>query len=536
MIYIKKIHIEGYKKFKNIDIELKEKKNLIVGDNGSGKSTILEALNLALNYNSRFFDLSMLCIMFNLDNIKQFEVSKSIHDLPRILIQVFFGGMDSNPNYEAFYGPLFENNSSGLQEEFGVEFKAQFDDSLGTLLMSQIANGYIPYEYYKITTNTFGGAPFRAGLANFGFHLIDSSNENSNLNSYSKMMFKSLDNNVQINLKNEFSIHMKETMVETMKKLPPNSPLFSYNIEKTSLENIVEIYDGDLPISSLGKGNEAIIKINNLIYKHCKASIIAIEEPENHLSYSSMNQMIELIQKDREDKQIIITSHSNRIASGIGLNNVIGLSKNSNEITSLKDIPSSTADYFKAIPSDNLLQFFLSKKVILVEGPAEMIYMGTFYKKLYDSNLEHDSISCISVNGLSFKHYIHIAQKMNIRTCVITDNDNNIEKLNKFKTDLKNIYPSSNFEVFSDLNKSRRTFEICLYYDNKKSINDNLKLQEDAKYDHDYSNGDRCLGRMLNDKTGTALELINKPAFIEKMVVPDYIKKALDFIRKPNEA
>ena len=340
-----------------------------------------------------------------------------------------------------------------------------------------------------------------------------------------------MDSEIQLALKHEFSVQMGNAMTETMKKLPPESPSFFYNVEKSSLENIVEIYEEGLPISLLGKGKETFIKITDLIQKHSKVAIIAIEEPENHLSYSSMNKMIELIQKDREDKQMIITSHSSRVASGIGLNNVIGLSKESNEIISLKDVPQSTSDYFKALPSDNLLQFLLSKKVILVEGPAEMIYMNSFYKKLYSSDLEKDSISCIAVNGLSFKHYVHIAQKMNIKVCVITDNDNNLEKLEKYKSDLKKIYPSPNLEIFSDDDSSRRTFEICLFEDNKQLITDNLELKSGAKYEHDYSNGNSTLGRMLNDKTGTALELINSAVFIDRMIVPEYIKKALDFIR-----
>lgn len=533
MVYIKKLHIEGYKKFKEIDIEFNDKKSLIVGDNGSGKSTILEAINLTLNYNPRFFDLSLLSILFNLENINQFKLSPSFNTLPKILIQVFFGGMDNNPNFNDFYGPSFENNPNDLNEEFGVEFKAQLDESLRTKLANQIVNGHIPFEYYTTTVKTFGGVSFRPGLASFGFFLIDSNNgNNTSLNSYSKMIFKSLDDNVQLDLKNTFSIHMENTIKETMKQLPRNSPSFFYNIEKTALENIVELYDQGLPISSLGDGDEAIIKTTNIIQKHCKTSIIAIEEPENHLSYSSMNKMIELIQKDVDGKQIIITSHSNRIASGIGLNNVIGLSKKSNDIVSLKDIPEQTADYFKALPSDNMLQFLLSKKVILVEGPAEMIYMNEFYNKLYSNNLEKDGITCISVNGLSFKHYVHVAKKMNIKVCVITDNDNNLEKYRNFEKDLKEIYPSSNFAVYSDSDVNRRTFEVCLYNDNKKLINNNLKLQTGAKYEHDYANGDLYLGRMLNDKTGTALELINNPAFINDMVVPQYIKDALAFIRK----
>ncbi len=42
--------------------------------------------------------------------------------------------------------------------------------------------------------------------------------------------------------------------------------------------------------------------------------------------------MIQIIQNENINKQLIITLHSNRIASGIGLNNVIGLSNMTNEV------------------------------------------------------------------------------------------------------------------------------------------------------------------------------------------------------------
>lgn len=530
MVYIKKIHIEGFKKLSNIDIELNEKNNLLVGDNGSGKTTILEALDIALNHSVKNFDLSRLQLLFNIDKIKEFKSEPSISSLPSILIQIFLGGAAGNPNYEIFYGPHYENSKD--VEDFGIEFKAEFDKTLGTVLYQQISEGYIPYEYYQLTTNTFGNSLYRPGISNVSFFLINASNSGLiNYNSYSKMMFKSLENDMQIKLKNKFSVEFEKAMIETMGLLSAESPAFSYNVEKTALENIVEIYENDLPVSSLGQGNESIIKTQNLIKNHSKVTIIGIEEPENHLSYSSMNKMIEIIQNENVDKQLIITSHSNRIASGIGLNNVIGLSVNSNETISLRALKEETYKYFEALPSDNLLQFILSKKVILVEGPAELIYIDEFYKKIYNHYMIADSISCISVNGLSFKHFVSIASAMKIKICVITDNDKNLNKVNKFKQDLKDIYNSNNFEMFYDMDENRRTFEICLYNDNKVLIQKNLTLQQNAIYDHKYANGDKYLGRMLNDKTGTALELVKNPAVIQEMIIPDYIKNAFDFIK-----
>ena len=49
-MYIKKVHIENFKRFhKSFDIEFNQGINIIVGDNESGKSTILEAIYLALS-------------------------------------------------------------------------------------------------------------------------------------------------------------------------------------------------------------------------------------------------------------------------------------------------------------------------------------------------------------------------------------------------------------------------------------------------------------------------------------------------------
>ena len=67
-MYIKKVHIENFKRFhKSFDIEFNQGINIIVGDNESGKSTILEAIYLALTglYNCRNIKNELTQFIFN---------------------------------------------------------------------------------------------------------------------------------------------------------------------------------------------------------------------------------------------------------------------------------------------------------------------------------------------------------------------------------------------------------------------------------------------------------------------------------------
>ncbi len=48
-MHIKKIKIEGFKTFGKFKLDLNKYLNIIVGDNETGKTTLLEAINLVLS-------------------------------------------------------------------------------------------------------------------------------------------------------------------------------------------------------------------------------------------------------------------------------------------------------------------------------------------------------------------------------------------------------------------------------------------------------------------------------------------------------
>ena len=90
MNYIKSLTIEGLKKFEHFDIEFDKNINIIIGENESGKSTILEAINICLNQLYRNADKSIIKELLNISNVNKFKENPSLENLPKIYIEIEF--------------------------------------------------------------------------------------------------------------------------------------------------------------------------------------------------------------------------------------------------------------------------------------------------------------------------------------------------------------------------------------------------------------------------------------------------------------
>lgn len=92
---IKKVRIQNYKQFKDITISFNEGCNIIIGNNDAGKTSLLEAINLALT--AKLYGRSILQelspYLFNQDLVNQYVndvKQKKNPALPEIIIEVFF--------------------------------------------------------------------------------------------------------------------------------------------------------------------------------------------------------------------------------------------------------------------------------------------------------------------------------------------------------------------------------------------------------------------------------------------------------------
>ena len=303
-----------------------------------------------------------------------------------------------------------------------------------------------------------------------------------------------------------------------------NNKKLGINERKVIFENIITIFDDGIPIENKGSGRENIIKTQIALDKtSSKVDVIAIEEPENHLSHNNLIKMVENI-KNQTDKQLIRTTHSSVIANSLNLSNVIWI-RNEKACT-LQQIEKDDAEFFLKSTSNNMLHFILSDKVILVEGPTEFMMLPYIYNKIYGEAIDKSGIIVIDCGGVTYKRYIDIARKTNKKVAVLTDNDNkpsNISYMEEFNLTEENI------RIFMDSNVENWTWEACLYNLNSDILDGYIEIDQDSDYLFHQKDYGKVLGKMLNNKVDVAYKMINDNL---KFEVPQYIKDALEWIRE----
>ncbi len=522
MKYIEKIKLQNFKRFSSFEYLAREKRNIFIGDNEAGKSTILQAVDLVLTGSRAKVETLGLESLFNQDVVTQFlQGNKDYNDLPRLRAEIYlndFGDM-------ALEG---KNNTDdrvchGLRlvcepiDEYGVEIRAALEQE----------NALFPYEYYCITFSTFAGQLYTQNRRFLSHILIDSSLIGTEYATrhYTKSLYEANTDITQRHQNNHAYRQSKAAFTNTslanVNEELGETKFGVKNDSKSNLEQDLMITEKGMPVAQMGKGNQCFIKTGFALQRRSGANsidLILIEEPENHLSHLNMKRLINRIEETAQT-QLMIATHSGNVCSRLDLHNASLLTSASNIPVSLNNLSDDTANYFVKAPNNKILEFILSERVVLVEGDAEYILLEAMFEKTINGNPEDSKIHIMSVGGTSFKRYLDLAKLLNIKTAVIRDNDGDHQTK---CIDNYADYTEDCIQVFYDENnETRTTLENCIYTDNQ------------ALCDELFSEGRRTLTvleYMLNNKANAALELLENG--IERLVVPDYIIRALQWINE----
>ncbi len=524
MNYIKSLHIEGLKKFTSLDVTFNEHMNILVGENEAGKSTVLDAIKIVLQQQYRNTDKSILRDLFNIQNIEKFLAAPSIKTLPYIVIEIELELDPKLKSSDYFYGENYGSKKNQVAK-FGIRFECKYDPELGEGIEASIIDGKIPYEYYSLTWTTFANRPYQIIKRPLRFLSIDTTSgaASSSFNYYNRTIFTSkYDEATRAKVKNVFRAKLEEAFDST--GLPPISEKRKFGIDskKVLLETILSVYEDSIALENRGSGMESLIKTQIALDKSNGLDVILMEEPENHLCFTSLRKMLQEISNQQETSQIIVATHNNMIASRLNLNNVLWITDC--KVKSLSLVEKDVADFFVKADDNAFLQLLLSKKAFLVEGATEFLLLPYFYEQLTGHTIEDDGITVISCNGISYKKYLNIASATNKHIAVITDNDKEQKKIDEA---IKFNQSNTLQHIFMDSSVDEWTWEICIYNSNKELLDKMISIDAKAKYLFHETDYGAVQGKMLNNKVDTAYKMLMSG---KTFTAPDYIRNAIEWI------
>ncbi|AOT71413.1 ATP-dependent nuclease [Geosporobacter ferrireducens] len=542
---IKKIKIENFKCFNGVfTLELNQGLNILVGNNEAGKSTILEAIHLALTglFNGKYLKNELTQYLFNNQIVDKYldglEQEKDVIP-PHILIEVFFCGEDL---------PVFEGNgNSEKARECGVSLKIAFDDKYQAEYEQLIKRGNIktlPIEYYDIFWTSFAresitsrSIPIKSAMINSSSNRYQNGSDiyisrivRDNLESEDIIDISQAHRKMRENFMSDTSIKAINEKIRQSAKITDKRVELSVELlSKNAWENSLVTYLDDVPFHYIGKGEQCIVKAElALSHKKSKeASVILIEEPENHLSHSKLNQLVHHIKEHYKDKQIIISTHSSFVANKLGLDNLILL--NDSKTIRLNDLRSETKNFFEKISGYDTLRLILCQKAILVEGDSDELVLQKAYMLKNKGKLPiEDEIDVISV-GTSFLRFLEIAKKINKPVVVVTDNDGNVEAVNKKYEDYLGNNEKSHIKICFDRTIDRGDLMLGTKPFNYNTLEPKiLKINGLDKLNSilgtQYDKVDDLHKYMKENKTECALKIFDTE---EELRLPEYILEAI---------
>lgn len=518
---IEKIRLFNYKRFQSFEVAFDPQLNILVGDNEAGKSSILSAIDLVISGSKNKVELQSLEALFNMDICKEFlEGSKKIEDLPIMFVELYLNEQN-NPMLNG------KNNSEGRTCD-GIRLTCEPMDEYGREIQEILSqdDANFPFEYYSIRFTTFAGEPY-TGYRKFLNHLVIDSSQISNeyaTQEYVKTMYRAnVTDTEKIKHQNEYRKIKNSFKDSSLSELNDKLDEYQFTVKtgfKSKLETDLTITEDEIPIENKGKGRQCFIKTEFALQKTQSGDnldTLLLEEPENHLSHINMKKLVRDI-AGSEEKQLFIATHNNLISSRLDLRKTIMLNSNSDTPILLKDLPEETAKFFIKAPDNNILEYILSSKVILVEGDAEFILIEALYKNLTGEKLEDSNIHVISVGGTSFKRYLDLAKLLNIKTAVIRDNDKDAQTN---CVDNYTDYVHEKIGIFYETDNTKYTFEVCMYELNKKPCDELFLAGRTTLTVEEY---------MLKNKADVAFKLLDKKS--DDLVTPKYIQEAIEWIRE----
>lgn len=534
---IKKLVIKNYKSIEMSVIELNNDINIFVGENDSGKSTILEAVSIVTTgrLNGVAFERQIKANIFNQSVRDKYIGSlndvQNVDEPPRIIIEAYLDIDDKK--YAGTNNELGED-CPGIRMELALN-EIYADTYKQMLKDNEIFD--IPVEFYTVSYHYFSSEPVVYRFSPVKGVFIDTTRKD-----YSYVVDKFVTNNITTYLnsqeqtdlstayrksrhtfqKNEVVKQLNESIRQNVRI---NDKDVSIDLREDNIDewkNQMSVIVEKIPFENIGFGTQNAIKIE-LAIKNSReqVNVVMMEEPENNLSYTNMTKLVKRV-IESEGKQVFISTHSSYVANKLDLGKIFLLNKG--KIEPLAQLPQETKDYFKKLPGYDTLRVVLAEKVILVEGPTDELIIQRAYVDEYGVIPITHGVDVIVVDSLAFKRYCDIAVLLNKSVIIVTDNDGSIK--NNIEAKYADYMGKDNLTFIYEENEQLNTIEPSVLEVNCENGEPSATFREVISKRNSMMSKSKqeILDFMKNNKAEWALRVFDSEKEIN---YPEYIKNAI---------
>lgn len=437
-MYIYKVKIENFRGIKLLDWKPSKDINVIIGENGCGKSTIGIALDYLLNpylnwYNRTFSEMEY----YNRNMDEPISIEVWFKDVKNFVVddgELLLEHVDDNDTISEY----------GKNLVLITKLKGDTDGSISHVILSngkeypfrQKYKGLIKYKYIGVDRDPLKELSFYKSsmlsrlidsdkLSDTITDIIDEFNLDSSRrlmeNTYFKSSIKKLEDSFSdFNLidSNDGSIKIEVTELNERKTLQA----FSLVSRNNDILNYIP-----LKYQSRGIKNLMLLLILEEVMK--ESGVLFLEEPEQNLEPFMQKKIIKKLSSS-SNGQMFFTTHSIETTQLYEFENIFLIKSGSiQRLPKLESVDKKFEKHVERYVKRELISGLFSKGVLLVEGDSEIAGIPVF-SEFYDKGLDYSGVEVISCGGkdhiLKYAKFYHSCQ---IPVISLVDNDVDIDNL-----------------------------------------------------------------------------------------------------------
>ena len=589
-MHLSRLHISKFRVFNDITLYFKNGINILIGENNSGKTAIIDALRICLgcgkpdNYiyiqesdlhvdpqdpnesNSTIqFDLIFEFGTAEIERECFYDfISQDEEDPTKQTIQLHLKFIQENNSKKKYFKRIiWGGDNEGQQvpyeslQEIFYTYLSPLRDAVSCLR---------PYSYDNKTSQLFN----QLTKYHKGEEDIELNEEKKN--QLAKNLYQVFENDacdwkhILTTGKGKVNAHLEGTGItrkhpniemnyvgrkfsDVVRGIELKCPVYK-TIEDGQEQRYFELYQNGLGENNLIFTSVVLGDLINRCEDHALEiyNALLVEEPEAHLHPQYQNTFFEYLNElQSKGLQIFVTSHSPTITAKSDVNNISVLQREQSIIQSFSfdelsevDYPKESKRHLRKFLDTTKAQLFFANGVLLVEGVAEAIIIPILAKKFLTEKIDlcKSGIELVNIGGVAFNHFGLLfnnddeRKRLLSRCAIITDSDP------KEDGDI-----SDRAQNAKDLEK--HNLKVCLAphtleYDLFEQSEQNKTIMRDVyrklhprteilKSEFDAQTLMQYL-EQNKDKAEFALQLYDRLEKEEAFDVPDYIKDAILFV------